>query len=239
MDLLALASMKNAAKCDTWCELQNRDSSNLWTHLAPSGIPLGIPVWVSDSFDFFFFLLFSFFFIPKEKKREKKGCCRWTLAFVSFFFSLEKNKATESCGLKEMFFWFALRDFLWVLLATEEEEKVLRPRKKQARRERQQRSFFLFFFLLAFFSFFLFLLLSSFFCLAQRKHTKRGDNKAGEKARNKERRKSRVPCQWKQNVCSAFLFLNGARCLDLFLFFFSSCKMNLFDLKSGKSTRWT
>ena len=28
--------MKNAAKCDTQCELQNRESSDLWTQVAAS-----------------------------------------------------------------------------------------------------------------------------------------------------------------------------------------------------------
>jgi len=34
MDILAPIPMKNAAKCDTQCELQNRESSDLWTQVA-------------------------------------------------------------------------------------------------------------------------------------------------------------------------------------------------------------
>ena len=34
MDILAPITMKNAAKCDTQCELQNRESSDLWTQVA-------------------------------------------------------------------------------------------------------------------------------------------------------------------------------------------------------------
>jgi len=45
---LALASMKNAAKCDKvmWIA-EFSESSNLWTHLALSGIPESTPVRVS------------------------------------------------------------------------------------------------------------------------------------------------------------------------------------------------
>ena len=34
MDILVPITMKNAAKCDTQCELQNRESSDLWTQVA-------------------------------------------------------------------------------------------------------------------------------------------------------------------------------------------------------------
>ena len=44
-DLLAPASMKNAATCDTWCELQEpSEPSSLRTHIAPAGNPAGLPV---------------------------------------------------------------------------------------------------------------------------------------------------------------------------------------------------
>ena len=44
-DLLAPASMKNAATCDTWCELQGpSEPSSLRTHIAPAGNPAGPPV---------------------------------------------------------------------------------------------------------------------------------------------------------------------------------------------------
>ena len=34
MDILAPITMKNAAKCDKQCELQNRESSDFWTQVA-------------------------------------------------------------------------------------------------------------------------------------------------------------------------------------------------------------
>ena len=38
MDVLVPITMKNAAKCDKQCELQNRESSDFRTQLAPCGV---------------------------------------------------------------------------------------------------------------------------------------------------------------------------------------------------------
>ena len=37
--------MKNAAKCDTQCELQNRESSDLWTQLAMASAIMFVSVY--------------------------------------------------------------------------------------------------------------------------------------------------------------------------------------------------
>ena len=47
MDILVPITMKNAAKCDKQCELQNRESSDFWTQLASTGSPVGMLVSVS------------------------------------------------------------------------------------------------------------------------------------------------------------------------------------------------
>ena len=37
--------MKNAAKCDTQCELQNRESSDLWTQVAAASAVMFVSVY--------------------------------------------------------------------------------------------------------------------------------------------------------------------------------------------------
>jgi hypothetical protein len=47
MDILVPITMKNAAKCDKQCELQNRESSDFLTQLALVGYPISMLVSVS------------------------------------------------------------------------------------------------------------------------------------------------------------------------------------------------
>ena len=44
MDILAPITMKNAAKCDTQCELQNRESSDFWTQVAAASAVMFVSV---------------------------------------------------------------------------------------------------------------------------------------------------------------------------------------------------
>ena len=69
MDILVPISMKNAAKCDTQCELQKRESSDLWTQMAPAK---HWHVWLSvlgnHTTECGWFLSLSL--LKKEKERE-------------------------------------------------------------------------------------------------------------------------------------------------------------------------
>ncbi|KAK9666138.1 hypothetical protein RND81_07G004400 [Saponaria officinalis] len=47
-DISALASMKNVAKCDTWCELQNPVNHRVFEHkLRPKPLAEGTSAWAS------------------------------------------------------------------------------------------------------------------------------------------------------------------------------------------------
>ena len=44
MDILVPITMKNAAKCDKQCELQNRESSDFWTQVAATSVVMFVSV---------------------------------------------------------------------------------------------------------------------------------------------------------------------------------------------------